>query len=141
MKVYHYNLEGYLLEASELDNSDKCQITGDWLIPAQATEKEPLAEKEGFKVKFNGIDWEYEKILTDEEKKIKGELSLEEGEKVVDGALIKVNKPSEYYDWDFTNFIWILNTEREKLAIEQKEINEANKLIEFFETLSKLGLM
>ena len=65
MKVYNYNSEGYFIGVSELDNSDKCQITGDWLIPGNSTEKEPLAEKEGYEVKFNGKEWEYEKILTD----------------------------------------------------------------------------
>ena len=97
MKVYNYNSEGYLIGTSELDNSDKCQITGQWLIPAMATEKEPLPQKEGYEVKFNGSDWEYEKILTDEEKKIKGELALEEGEKIVDGVLVTIEKPSNYY--------------------------------------------
>ena len=66
-KVYNYNSEGYLIGVSELDDSDKCQITGDWLIPGQATEKKPLEEKEGYEVKFNGSDWEYEKIITDED--------------------------------------------------------------------------
>lgn len=141
MKIYNYDQNGYLLGTSLLDDSDKCPITGDWLIPAGATTEEPLTEKEDYNVKFNGSEWEYEKILTEDDKKVLGEIPLEEGEKIVDSTLVKVNKPSEYYDWDFTNFIWILNTEREKLAIEQKEINEANKLIEFFETLSKLGLM
>ena len=31
--------------------------------------------------------------------------------------------------------------EQERLAIEQKELNEANKLIEFFELATKLGLI
>ena len=70
MKVYNYDSNGYLTGVSELDDSDKCQITGVWLIPAQATDKEPLETKEGYGVKFNGSDWEYVKILTDEEKKI-----------------------------------------------------------------------
>ena len=39
------------------------------LIPAGATEKEPLASKEGFEVIFNGLDWEYIKILSEEERK------------------------------------------------------------------------
>ena len=141
MKVYNYNLEGYLIGVSELDNSDKCQITGDWLIPAMATEKEPLVEKEGFKVKFNSTDWEYEKILTDEEKKVKGELSLEEGEIIQENQVIKIEKPSDFYDWDFTNSIWFLNVEREKQMKSQEELNEANKLIEFFELATKMGMV
>ena len=141
MRVFNYNLEGYLLGVSELDDSDKCQITGVWLIPAQATDKEPLVEKEGFKVKFNNSEWEYEKILTDEEKKIKGIIPLEEGEIIKENQVVKIEKPSEFYDWDFINSIWVLNVEREKQMKSQEELNEANKLIEFFELASKLGLM
>ena len=80
MKVFNYNSKGYLIGVSELDDSDKCQITGDWLIPAQATDKEPLQAKEGFEVKFIDNEWQYIKLLTDEEKKINGELPLEKGE-------------------------------------------------------------
>ena len=130
MKVYNYNSEGYLLEASELDNSDKCQITGDWLIPAQATEKEPLAEKEGFKVKFNGIDWEYEKILTDEEKKIKVDLPLEEGEIVQNSKLIKVEKPSNFHTWNFDSKEWEdlrdLPEEKSKRSAELKSLRDSS---------------
>ena len=141
MKVYNYNSEGYLIGFSELDESDKCQITGDWLIPAQATEKEPLVEKEGFKVKFNSIDWEYEKILTDEEKKVKGDLPLEEGEIIKENQVVKIEKPSEFYDWDFINSIWVINVEREKQMKSQEELNKANKLIELYENLSELGVI
>ena len=110
MKVYNYDSEGYLIGTSELNESDKCQITGAWLIPAQATEKEPLQVKEGCDVKFNGSDWEYKKILTDEEKKIQGLLSLEEGEKIIDGALVTIEKPSNYYVWNYTTFEWEYNS-------------------------------
>ena len=141
MKVFNYNENGYFIGVSELDDSDKCQITGEWLIPAQATEKEPLVEKEGFKVKFNNSEGEYEKILTDKEKKIKGDLPLEEGEIIKENQVVKIEKPSEFYDWDFINSIWVLNVEREKQMKSQEELNEANKLIEFFELATKLGMM
>ena len=117
MKVYNYDSEGYLIGVSELDDSDKCQITGDWLIPAQATDKEPLAEKEGYEVKFNGSEWQYEKIITDEEKKIAGTLALEEGEKIVDGILVIVEKPSTYSVWNYTTFEWEYNSEIRKNEI------------------------
>ena len=39
MKVFNYDNQGYLIGTSELDETDKCQMTGAWLIPAQATEK------------------------------------------------------------------------------------------------------
>ena len=110
MKVYNYDNQGYLIGVSELDESDKCQITGVWLIPAMATDKEPLAEKEGYEVKFNGSEWEYEKILTDEEKKINGELPLKEGEKIIDGVLVTVEKPSNYYVWNYTTFEWVYDS-------------------------------
>ena len=117
MKVYNYNSEGYLIGISELDESDKCQITGDWLVPAQATDKEPLTEKEGYEVKFNGSEWQYEKIITDEEKKIAGTLALEEGEKIVDGILVIVEKPSTYHVWNYITFEWEYNSEIRKNEI------------------------
>jgi len=115
-KVYNYNSEGYLTHISELDYSDKCQITGEWLIPAQATEKEPLTKKEGFEVKFTVSEWEYEKILTEEEKKIQGLLSLEEGEKKVDGTIVKVESPSELYSWSYDTKEWYLDEEKVRIS-------------------------
>ena len=117
MKVYNYDNQGYLIGVSELDNSDKCQITGDWLIPAQATDKEFLAEKEGFEVKFIDNEWQYIKLLTDEEKKIAEELQLEEGEKIIDSVLVIVEKPSIYYVWNYTTFEWEYNSEIRKNEI------------------------
>ena len=114
MKVYNYDLEGYLLGVSELDNSDKCQITGDWLIPAQATDKEPLQEKEGFDVKFIDNEWQYIKLLTDEEKKINGELPLEKGEIIQDNHLIKLEKPSELHSWNGSE--WYLDEEKVRIS-------------------------
>ena len=117
MKVYNYNLEGYLIGESTLDESDKCQITGNWLIPGQATEKEPLEAKEGYDVKFLENEWQYIKLLTDEEKKIQVLIPLEEGEKIVDGALITIEKPSNYYVWNYTTFEWEYNSEIRKSEI------------------------
>ena len=117
MKVYNYNPEGYLIGVSELDNSDKCQITGDWIIPAMATEKETLEDKEGFEVKFIDKEWQYIKLLTDEEKKIAEELPLVEGEKIIDGVLVIVEKPSTYYIWNYITFEWEYNSEIRKNEI------------------------
>ena len=117
MKVYHYDNQRYLIGISELDNSDKCQITGDWLIPAMATEKEPLEDKEGFEVKFINNEWQYIKLLTDEEKKIAGTLALEEGEKIIDVVLVIVEKPSTYSVWNYTTFEWEYNSEIRKNEI------------------------
>ena len=33
-----------------------------WLLPANCTWEEPLDDKEGYKVKWNGSSWEYEEI-------------------------------------------------------------------------------
>ena len=117
MNVYHYDFNGYYTHTSDLDNSDKCQITGDWLIPGNSTEKEPLEVKEGFEVKFQNNDWQYIKLLTDEEKKIQGILPLEDGEKIVDGVLVTVEKPSNYYIWNYTTFEWVYNSEIRKNEI------------------------
>ena len=117
MKVYNYDLESYLIGVSELDNSDKCQITGEWLIPAMATDKEPLEDKEGFEVKFQNGDWQYIKLLTDEEKKIAGTLPLEVGEKIIEGVLVMVEKPSTYYVWNYITFEWEYNSEIRKNEI------------------------
>ena len=141
MKVYNYNSEGYLIGVSELDNSDKCQITGDWLIPAQATDKEPLAEKEGFEVKFNGSDWEYIKLLTDEEKKIKGLLPLEEGEKIVDGTLVKKESPSDLHSWNGSE--WYLDEEKVSISKlpSQDEVFKMQIQLELLNTLTELGVI
>ena len=114
MKVFNYNSKGYLIGVSELDDSDKCQITGDWLIPAQATDKEPLQAKEGFEVKFVNNTWEYEKILTEDDKKIAEELPLEEGEKIVEGILIKVESPNDLHSWNGSE--WYLDEEKVRIS-------------------------
>ena len=141
MKVYNYDEQGYLIGVSELDNSDKCQITWDWLIPAQATEKEPLAEKEGFEVKFNGSDWEYIKLLTDEEKKIKGLLPLEEGENIVDGTLVKKESPSDLHSWNGSE--WYLDEEKVSISKlpSQDEVFKMQIQLELLNTLTELGVI
>ena len=114
MKVFNYNSKGYLIGVSELDDSDKCQITGDWLIPAQATDKEPLQAKEGFEVKFIDNEWQYIKLLTDEEKKIQGLIPIEDGEKIVEGILIKVESPSDLHSWNGSE--WYLDEEKVRIS-------------------------
>ena len=114
MKVYNYNSEGYLIGVSELDNSDKCQITGEWLIPAQATEKEPLVPKDGFEIKFLENEWQYIKLLTDGEKKVLGDLPLEVGEKIIDGTLVNIESPSELHSWNGKE--WYLDEEKVRIS-------------------------
>ena len=141
MKVYNYDEQGYFLGVSELDNSDKCQITGVWLIPAQATDKVPLEIKEGFEVKFNGSDWEYIKLLTDEEKKIKGLLPLEEGEKIIDGVLIKIESLGDLYSWNGSE--WYLDEEKVRISKlpSQDEVFKMQIQLELLNTLTELGVI
>ena len=141
MKTYNYDNQGYFIGESTLDESDKCQITGDWLIPGNSTEKEPLEAKEGYEVKFLENEWKYIKLLTDEEKKIQGLLSLEEGEKIIDGALVTIEKPSNYYVWNYTTFEWELDEEAEAETLAQAEYLQAEKDAEFLEQATKWGLI
>ena len=114
MKTYNYDNQGYFIGESKLDESDKCQITGDWLIPGNSTEKEPLTEKKGYEVKFNGKDWQYIKLLSIEDRKIAGEIPLGEGEKIENETLIKIEKPSTDCVWD--------NESKEWLTLEMQKI-------------------
>ena len=141
MKVYNYNPEGYLLGVSELNETDKCQITGEWLIPAMATEKEPLEAKEGFEVKFIDNEWQYIKLLSIEEKKINGELPLEEGEIIQDNHLIKLEKPSELHSWDGVE--WHLDEEKIRISKlpTQEDILNAKIELKALELLSQLELI
>ena len=141
MNVYHYDFNGYYTHASELDDSDKCQITGEFIIPGMATEKEPPIEKENYKIKFVNNEWEYEKILTDEEKKVAGILSLEEGEKIIDGSIVTITSPGEYYAWNYSTLEWELDEEAEAEALAQAESLQAEKDAEFLEQATKWGLI
>ena len=141
MKVYHYNLEGYLLGVSELDDSDKCQITGDWLIPAQATDKEPLQTKEGFEIKFLENEWQYIKLLSIEEKKLQGLLPLENGEKIIDGVLIKIESLGDLYSWNGSE--WYLDEEKVRISKSpsQEEL-EKNKIeLVVLDLLTEAGVL
>ena len=141
MKVYNYDNQGYLIGVSELDDSDKCQITGDWLIPAQATDKEPLEAKEGFEVKFLENEWQYIKLLTDEEKKIAEELPLDEGEKIIDGILVIVEKPSDLHSWNGSE--WYLDEEKVRISKlpSQDEVFKMQIQLELLNTLTELGVI
>ena len=141
MKIFNYNENGYFIGVSELDDSDKCQITGDWLIPAQATNKETLEAKEGFEVKFIDNEWQYIKLLTDEEKKIAGTLPLEEGEKIVDGVLIKIESPSDLHSWNGSE--WYLDEEKVRISKlpSQDEVFKMQIQLELLSTLTELGVI
>jgi hypothetical protein len=62
MFVYHYNTEGLYLGFSELNDSDKSLVTGEYLVPAWATTIIPPDPPEGKQAYFvNGI-WELRDI-------------------------------------------------------------------------------
>ena len=141
MKVFNYDEQGYFIGVSELDDSDKCQITGDWLIPAQATDKEPLEDKEGFEVKFIDNEWQYIKLLTDEEKKILGEIPLEEGEKIIDGTLVNIESPSDLHSWNGSE--WYLDEEKVRISKlpSQDEVFKMQIQLELLNALTELGVI
>jgi hypothetical protein len=127
LKVFNYDEQGYFLGVSELDESDKCQITGNWLIPGNSTDKEPLETKEGFEVKFLENEWQYIKLLSIEEKKIKGDLPLEEGEKIIDGTLVKVESLGDLYSWNGSE--WYLDDEKVRISkLPSNEELEKNRI-------------
>lgn len=59
--VYQYDEKKIFKTKLLLDDSD-LSPSGSWNIPAGCTEIEPLEEKEGYKIKWNGSEWEYEEI-------------------------------------------------------------------------------
>ena len=84
-----------------LDKSDLCPISGNWLIPANCTEKEPPQVEEGFNIFFEENDWHIEKTKEQEAKEIQ--------ESVVD---ILQNQISE------------LKQQLEELKNEKKEVRD-----------------
>ena len=66
MKAFQFDEDGYYSKAVDCQIDPRASaLSGDdvWLLPANSTFLEPLPEKSGFKVKFNGSAWEYEEIL------------------------------------------------------------------------------
>ena len=79
------------------------------------------------------------------EKKAKTESVLENNKEKGTGEntekIISENSLVEMTNEEYNTRLAEKLAEQERLAIEQKELNEANKLIEFFELASKLGMM
>lgn len=65
--VYRYDDKNYFEHKVVLDDTDRSPVSGNWQIPAYCTAVEPPAEKEGFKIKWNGSAWEYEEDTKDKE--------------------------------------------------------------------------
>lgn len=64
--VYQYDENNYFETALTLDDTDRSP-SGEWQIPGGCVEIEPPAEKEGFKIKWNGFAWEYEEEEKEQE--------------------------------------------------------------------------
>lgn len=102
MKIYHYNPDTgeYLGEGT----ADQDPITGGWLIPAFATDKQPLEPQDGKKVIFVYGEWQYQDIP------VKKPL-IRNGVYIVDykqdGDIEVPERPGENYKWNGTQ--WILD--------------------------------
>ena len=65
MKAYKYDSDFYYAgqQDCQLDPiATKREGHEVWLLPANCTWAEPLTDKEGYKIKWNGEEWEYELI-------------------------------------------------------------------------------
>lgn len=65
--AYRYDENGYFQEKIECQIDPLASIAEGvtvYLMPAMSTDCEPLPEKEGYKVKFDGEKWIYEEIPT-----------------------------------------------------------------------------
>ena len=65
MKAYKYDSDFYYAgqQDCQLDPiATKREGNEVWLLPANCTWEEPLTDKEGYKIKWNGEAWEYEEI-------------------------------------------------------------------------------
>lgn len=60
--VYTYDDDGKYTGTKTLDYTDRSPISGTWQIPAGCTEMEPLEEKDGYDIIWNGTEWEYQEI-------------------------------------------------------------------------------
>lgn len=70
MRAYQYDKDGYYSKIVNCQIDPLASIEAGsevYLLPGNSTYLEPLPEKAGFKVKFNGQAWEYEEIPTDPE--------------------------------------------------------------------------
>lgn len=95
-----------------------------YLLPANSTWKEPLPEKDGFYVVFNGNDWEYQEkpkpthndLILMQIAELKGKLNMHDywGQKFIDG--------------EYTDEEWEIKKEQRKQW--RIEIRELEKQIE-----------
>lgn len=62
MQIYDYDPKTLEFVGSSIADADPLE-DGNFLIPAFATEKEPLPQKTGYAVKFKDGNWAYEEIV------------------------------------------------------------------------------
>lgn len=86
MKIYNYDENGKFVGSSEADLSPLEPDT--YLIPARATDKEPLIAKDGFDLYWSGTAWEYRELPKE-----------------------KPEQPNEYSVWDEASWTWVEDSE------------------------------
>lgn len=65
MQAFQYDENGYYSKTVDCQIDPRASVLAGktvYLLPGSATFAEPLPEKPGYKVKFNGSAWEYEEI-------------------------------------------------------------------------------
>ncbi len=133
MKIYNYNKETKEFTTST-NATESPREKGNYLIPANATIKEPLPLKDGFAICFNEEkqSWEY---IEDNRNKTVYQISTKQELKVDYLGAIKAEHtllvPKEFDKWDDATKSWIKDTEavakyeeaQTKLQ-KEKELNE-----------------
>ncbi len=116
-KVYMYNEEGLFTGIGE--SIPHPFAIGQDTLPYNSTLIEVLPEKEGYNRVFVPKDedeiedhWKYTKILTDIEKKVLGEIDLNDGEYIEDGELVTVDRPSVLHIWKKEATAWEIDPEK-----------------------------
>lgn len=131
--VYNYNTRGALIGSMTLNASDLCPITGVFLIPGMATDMAPPETcAEGHELIFNGTSWVATPLRTTNEKKLAGELPLEEGDVLEDGKIVSYSKPSDEHIWNGDK--WLSKDDRKvkgDLPLDDGEIIKDGAIVKF----------
>lgn len=100
-----------------------------FIMPANSTETEPPAEKEGFKIKWNGTEWIYEEIPTEKE---------EQREKTQEEKENEIRAIRNFYLFDTDKFLSvpdfpITEAERAQYREYRKYLRDYTKEEEWYE--------
>jgi hypothetical protein len=133
MKVYNYNKETKEFTTQSIATANPLE-KGKYLIPANATTKEPLPYKENFAVCFNETknEWEY---IEDNRNKTVYETSTKQELKIDYLGAIKAEHtllvPKEYDKWDDATKSWVEDIEaKEKHEEAQAKLQKEKELSE-----------